>query len=181
MIAIDAPRLRLRPFEPADLMPLHGMLTDPNVTWFMPELAMADLDATRAFLRRAMESCASPVSLHMILAVAERDGAAVGGVCLNFTDGLPGNAHWSLGYFIRAGRWGRGYATEAVGAALNWLFRHGAYRVSASALAENLASRRVLEKNGFIQEGLLVRSRWHDGQWRDCAVYRLLREEHAED
>ena len=60
---------------------------------------------------------------------------------------------------------------------MNFIFNNGAARVSASCLAENLASRRVLEKCGFVQEGRLKAHTWHDGEWKDCAVYRLLRDE----
>ena len=63
----------------------------------------------------------------------------------------------------------------AGGAALDYIFACNARRVTASCLAENLSSRRVLEKCGFTQEGLLKQHTWHDGQWKDCAVYGKLR------
>ena len=112
------------------------------------------------------------------LAITDREGDYLGEINLHYIDGTPEDAHCGLGYFIRHDRWNLGIATEAVAAASKFIFENGASRLSAACLAENLASRRVLEKCGFTQEGLLKAYRWHDGMWRDCAVYRLLRDEY---
>ena len=103
-------------------------------------------------------------------------GEAMGSVGLHVIDGGASGVHYGLGYFIRRGRWNRGYATEAVSAALGFIFAADACRVTASCLAENLSSRRVLEKCGFSQEGLMKQHTWHDGEWKDCAVYGLLKD-----
>ena len=97
---------------------------------------------------------------------------------LHLIDGGTEGAHYGLGYFIRPDLWNRGLATEAAMAALDFIFAGNACRVSAACLAENLASRRVLEKCGMRQEGLLKKHTWHDGQWKDCAVYAVLKEEY---
>ena len=97
---------------------------------------------------------------------------------LHLIEGVSDGAHYGLGYFIRPDAWNRGVATEAARAALGFMFRGNACRVSASCLAENLGSRRVAEKCGMTQEGLLKAHTWHVGQWKDCAVYRLLKEEY---
>jgi RimJ/RimL family protein N-acetyltransferase len=55
-----------------------------------------------------------------------------------------------LGYRLRRSAWGRGYATEGSLALIDRAFVElGAARVTASALAANHASRRVLEKSGL--------------------------------
>ena len=62
-----------------------------------------------------------------------------------------------MGWMFASGFAGRGYATEAVGAALDWavgFFRAG--RVLAVVAPENLGSLRVAEKCGFkeLRRGL---------------------------
>ena len=48
----------------------------------------------------------------------------------------------------------QGYATEAVDAAVNWALKHsGVMRIEAETDPDNAASRRVLEKCGFIPTG----------------------------
>ncbi|MDX2005860.1 MAG: GNAT family N-acetyltransferase [Meiothermus sp.] len=59
-----------------------------------------------------------------------------------------------IGYGLNPSVWGRGYATEAVQALVAWLWQQNRVKkIKAETQVENLASRRVLEKCGFVQEG----------------------------
>ena len=177
-VFIETPRLVLREHRPDDLQPLHAILSDPAATWYLPAMRKADTDETDAYLRSVMRDAESHARLRYNLAVVEAaSGQLVGSVGLHLIEGAPEGAHYGLGYFIRPRDWNRGFATEAARAALDFIFAGNACRVSASCLAENLGSRRVAEKCGMTQEGLLKRHTWHDGQWKDCAVYRILKDE----
>ncbi len=178
MIRLVTPRLVLREHVPADLMPLHAMLSDPATTWYLPDMRRGDPCETEAYLRAVMRDDEASFRLRYNLMIVERaSGGAAGSVGLHVIDGGESGAHYGLGYFVRRDLWNRGYATEAVSAALDFIFSKDGFRVTASCLAENLGSRRVLEKCGFTQEGLMKRHTWHDGQWKDCAVYGRLRED----
>lgn len=177
-IVLTTPRLILREHRPEDLMPLHEILSDPAATWSIPSMRKAGLDETEAYLRSVMRDAERHHRLRYNLAVESREsGRLLGSVGMHLIEGEIEGAHYGMGYFIRPDAWNRGYATEAARAMLTFMFRGNACRVSASCLAENIGSRRVAEKCGMTQEGLLVRHTWHDGQWKDCAVYRLLKEE----
>jgi GNAT superfamily N-acetyltransferase len=59
-----------------------------------------------------------------------------------------------IGYGLAGPFRDQGYGTEAVGAMTEWLLRQPGTRTArASTLADNIASRRVLEKNGFSLTG----------------------------
>jgi RimJ/RimL family protein N-acetyltransferase len=59
-----------------------------------------------------------------------------------------------IGYWLGRSFWGRGFATEAVGAALIWASEEwGRRAVSSGHFADNPASGRVLEKAGFLYTG----------------------------
>jgi len=59
-----------------------------------------------------------------------------------------------LGYWLARAFWGRGFATEAVLAALDWARDVWKLRaVAAGHFADNPASARVLEKAGFLYTG----------------------------
>jgi [ribosomal protein S5]-alanine N-acetyltransferase len=59
-----------------------------------------------------------------------------------------------IGYGINASHWGQGLASEAVGALVQWAFATNyATRVTAQTAVNNIASQRVLEKNGFFKTG----------------------------
>lgn len=175
-LLLETPRLILREHAPGDLLPLHAMLSDPATTWYLPDMRKEHLAETEAYLRSVMRDDEANTRLRYNLMIVEKaSGEAAGSVGLHVIDGGEFGAHYGLGYFVRRDLWNRGYATEAVGAALDFIFSADACRVSASCLAENLGSRRVLEKCGFTQEGLLKRHTWHDGTWKDCAVYGRLK------
>ena len=178
-IHLQTPRLILREHRPEDLEPLHAILSDPAATWYLPGMHKADISETEVYLRSVMRDAESHHRLRCNLAVEDRAGGELlGSVGLHVIESAPQGAHYGLGYFIRRDRWNRGFATEAARAALGFIFAGNACRVSASCLAENIGSRRVAEKCGMTQEGLLKAHTWHVGQWKDCAVYRLLKEEY---
>ena len=177
-VRLETPRLIVREHRLEDLVPLHAILSDPAATWYLPFMHKAAIGETEAYLRSVMRDAERPIRQRYNLIVEDRTtGDVLGSVGLHVIDGTAEGAHYGLGYFLRPDSWNRGYTTEAARAALRFIFGGNARRVSASCLAENLGSRRVAEKCGMTQEGLLKAHTWHDGQWRDCAVYRLLREE----
>ena len=62
----------------------------------------------------------------------------------------------NIGYVIGRAYWNRGYATEAVTALVNYLFKsYPINRVECCTSTENLASIRMAEKCGFVREGVL--------------------------
>ena len=83
--------------------------------------------------------------------IETREGTPVGDLCFK---GLSEDGAAEIGYGIDGAFQGRGYATEALRAALSWAFRHPALqRVEAETDPENAASQRVLAKCGFLPTG----------------------------
>ena len=84
--------------------------------------------------------------------IRRRDGVAVGDLCFK---GLQSDGSAEIGYGILDAHQGRGYATEAVGAAASWALRQpGVTRVEAETEPDNEASQRVLAKCGFLPTGI---------------------------
>jgi ribosomal-protein-alanine N-acetyltransferase len=50
------------------------------------------------------------------------------------------------------------------------------HRIHAAFLPGNTASRRVLEKNGFVEEGFAEKYLQIDGRWEDHVLFGLTRE-----
>ena len=83
--------------------------------------------------------------------IALRDGTHIGDLCFK---GLGTNGTTEIGYGILEEYQGQGYATEAVDAAVNRALQQpGVTRVEAETEPDNRASRRVLEKCGFLPTG----------------------------
>jgi RimJ/RimL family protein N-acetyltransferase len=82
----------------------------------------------------------------------------------------------SLGYCLDEPAWGHGYGTEAVRGVLQWAFDTlDLNRVQAEADTRNAASARVLEKLGFMREGMLREDCVVNGEVSDSWVFGLLR------
>ena len=80
-----------------------------------------------------------------------RDGTHIGDLCFK---GLDASGMAEIGYGTLEEYRGRGVATEAVGAAVTWaLEQPNVKRVEAETDPDNHASRRVLEKCGFLPAG----------------------------
>ena len=77
-----------------------------------------------------------------------------------------------IGYWLGEACWGRGIATEALTLVVGHVFaRPNLLRLFALPFADNAASIRVLEKAGFVCEGLLRSSSVKFGRPRDQALY----------
>ena len=74
----------------------------------------------------------------------------------------------TLGYAVDVDHQGRGYATEAATAAIQFAFQElGLHRIETSYQPENSASGRVLRKLGFVVEGYSRDRLFINGAWRD--------------
>ncbi|MBZ0331294.1 GNAT family N-acetyltransferase [Halomonas sp. ANAO-440] len=109
-------------------------------------------------------------------AVTETDPEQlVGAVGLSIN---PEHAVGELGYWIGLPFWGRGYATEAVQALVNYGFTElRLNRVQARHLVRNPASGRVMRKIGMSYEGTLRKSILKWDVYEDLAMYSILVQE----
>ncbi len=81
-----------------------------------------------------------------------------------------------IGYWLGEPFWGRGIATKAVAALVQYAFAtFDIVRLDAGVFESNPASMRVLEKNGFLLEGRLRMHVTKDGRTMDLFVYGLVR------
>jgi [ribosomal protein S5]-alanine N-acetyltransferase len=103
------------------------------------------------------------------------EGTLVGALGLRFE---PEHDRAELGYWIGKLFWGRGYATEAARALLQYGFDTlGLHRIYARHFTRNPASGRVLQKISMKHEG---QRRQHEKKWgsyEDEELYGILKDE----
>ena len=101
--------------------------------------------------------------------------------------GLFGIHHWNkyhrraeVGYDLNRDYWGRGIASEALRAIIQFGFEQmNLNRIYAGTIADNHESVRLLEAIGFEREGTRRGFSWEDdGMFHDSAIYGLLRDEY---
>ena len=168
---IQTPRLILRRMSLSDGPAIHRYMSDPVVTRWLPE-GLLDEAKAQAFARRnAGRSWTA-------LAVVEREtGELVGHMVFH-----PwfGHATREIGWAVAADRQGRGYATEAARALIDFAFGPLAcHRVIATCQPDNVASWRVMEKLGMRREAHFRQALHQDsGEWWDEYFYALLADEY---
>ena len=166
---------RLRRLEAGDLDAVHLLLSNWEVVRYML-LPLCSREESEKFLRDAMDEQASPVWRSVVRAVVDADSGrliGLGGVVI-----LLGAEEGELWYLLDPACWGRGLgaccAGELVALGFGELQLH---RIWATCLPENPASGRVLEKVGMRKEGFLKSHLKIHGEWKDCFLYAMLREE----
>ncbi|BFU44119.1 GNAT family N-acetyltransferase [Krasilnikovia sp. MM14-A1004] len=162
----------LRRFRAADAAALSAYRSDPDTARYQSWDAPFPLDGADAFV--AAMAVADPDGPGWFQYAVERtaDHVLVGDVGV---DRYPGGRQAELGFTLAPQYRGHGYATEAVTAVLDHLFRvRGMHRVSAECDGRNLASARLLERVGFTREGLRRQHTWAKGEWTDDLLYGLL-------
>jgi len=151
----------LRPWSPA---PRHG--EDP-----------ASLTEISKSILRQRREWSKGESFVFFLEHPRDGGSLVGRVAMTgVMRGAFLNAH--VGYWIDAEMQGQGLMTEAMAAVVTFAFDAvGLHRVQAAVMPDNAASRRVLGKLGFRQEGEAARYLQIAGRWEDHHLFALTREE----
>ncbi len=126
--------------------------SDREVTRLMAWPRHESIEATRAFLEFSDAEWARwPGGPYLV--ESREDGRLLGGSGFMFE--TPYRA--ATGYVLAKDAWGQGYATESLGAMVEIGCNLGLVRLYALCHVENLPSRRVLEKGGFLLEGILRR------------------------
>ena len=84
-------------------------------------------------------------------------------------------------YYLLPSERGKGYGTEAAIIMVDYLFlSKDIVRVQARTDVRNEGSQKVLGKAGFKGEGVVRKSLFTRGEWRDFYLYSILREEWKE-
>ena len=175
--AIDSARLVVRIAERADLADLTQVNGDDEVTRFLPYRSWTSREDAEAWFERMAGIQASGSALQFVL-VDKRSSRAIG-TCLLFRYD-EGSARAELGYALARSHWGAGYMREALHALIGHAFgAMGLRRLEAEVDPANASSTRLLERLGFVREGLL-RQRWvRGGRPYDVTLYGLLDHEFA--
>ena len=165
-------RLLLRPFTEADADALFVLHSSPRVLRYWDAPPWKERTRAERFIAacRRIEEEGTGVRLAI-----ERAGDLVFIGWCGLVGWNPDYRSATLGYCLDDAAWGRGFATEAAGALLQWGFDAlNLNRVQAETDTRNTASSRVLEKLRFVREGTLRENCIVDGEVSDSWVYGLL-------
>ncbi len=149
MIVLETPRLRLRQMTADDADNLLGIFADPEAMRFYP--ATKGRRETEAWIDWNLRSYAEH-GIGLWIVEAKETGRFVGQCGLTMQE-IEGVWEPEVGYLFLRAYWGRGYATEAAAACLDYGFtQQGCERIICLPSAANLPSRRVAERLGMRLE-----------------------------
>nr|WP_238345022.1 GNAT family N-acetyltransferase [Actinopolymorpha cephalotaxi] len=166
----------LREFQPEDAADLFVWRSDPEVQRYNSE-PMWDVRQASQLIEELRAEYAARKGIHWAVTLSG-DGRAVG--LFGFVSWQRFHHRAEVGYDLRRDYWGRGIASEALGAILRFGFTTMQLnRVEAQTIADNHGSVRLLQRVGFQREGLRrAYSLEDDGTYHDGAIYGLLRRDY---
>lgn len=172
--ALKTTRLVLRQIRGADTEGVYRLFSDPAVTRHYDLATFNDLAQARELVTRFSQRFERRIGLRWGLALKE-DPEALVGTC-GYNIWIRPARRGLLGYDLIRALWGRGLMTEALSAVLDYGFRAmDLNRVEALTFPANAASRRLLARLGFTEEGLLREYECYGDVPQDLAIYGLLR------
>lgn len=165
-------RFSLTEIRPTDIQALAEHLNDREIydrTLRIPyPYTEADGEKFLAVVAAANEQYAEPVHF----ATRDINDTLIGGCGF---DGLVPGHRAELGYWLARPFWGQGIMTAAVAALRDYaLARWKLVRITAHVFSFNIASARVLEKNGFACEGVHRKQFLKDGRFLDGQCYAFV-------
>ncbi|GAV89945.1 Acetyltransf_3 domain-containing protein [Cephalotus follicularis] len=165
---MDAARISLRPFKVSDVDDFLKWGGDNRVTRYLRWDTISSREEALAYL----EKVAIPHPWRRSICL---DDHSIGYVSIKPETG-DDRCRARVSYALATQYWGQGIVTIALKMAVSNVFNEfpGLVRLEALVEADNKGSQRVLQKVGFLKEGLLRKYGFCKGEIRDMFVFSLL-------
>lgn len=163
----------IRDFRRGDVVAMAKHANNPNVSAYLRDAF--PYPYTRRDARTWVEAALSQeVPCHFAIATAEE---LIGSIGFHPQEDVHRRSA-ELGYWLGEPFWGRGITSGAIPVVVSYAFEHfDLLRIFAYVFEGNVASEKVLEKAGFLCEGVLRQSVYKQGRMLDQKLYALLRQE----
>jgi len=168
-----APGIELRQFELPDAPTIFG-LVQQNRTYLREWLPWVDYTQSvadvEAFIMRASRQLAEGRGPNTGVWV---EGALCGTLGCHPIDWA--NRNCSIGYWLDAGRQGKGLMSRCCSALLDYLFHDlFLHRVTIRCGTRNNRSCAIPERLGFLREGVVREAEWVNDRWIDLVIWGML-------
>jgi RimJ/RimL family protein N-acetyltransferase len=184
-VLLETARLILRRYEPSDAPALSSAANHAEVAVFMSDRFASPytVEAAAEFIATCGQGADPHYPTHGAIMLKPNtpdnptsEALMVGGFGFRPLQDVFYRT-WALGYFFTPSAWGKGFATEAIGALVRWVLETWPRlcRIDGEAYSSNPASVRVLEKCGFVREGLRRRAVEKGGVMLDVVALGVTR------
>lgn len=155
---------RLRPWHPQDARELFEATADPEIARQLPPFE------TEAQARAHIAKLAGSDDI-VAYVISDDSDAVLGGVMARLN--RPMRTAWVSYWLVPEAR-GLGLASRGTVALANWLFDKGIHRLELGYRLNNPDSRKVADRAGFVQEGVMREELEYDGVRYDTALMSRL-------
>jgi RimJ/RimL family protein N-acetyltransferase len=164
-------KVTLRPARENDAEDFVRWFADMEVTRFLSRRMAITLQQEQEFLKKIGESKDD------VWWVLEADGKAIGATGIHRIDWIDANG--TTGIMIgEKDCWRKGYATEAMQLRTRYAFRElNLHKLLTEVDADNEASKRALERNGYRAVGIRHEQTFREGKWKDRWLGEVLRDD----
>lgn len=178
---IETERLLLRRFKVEDAEEMfENWAKDPGNIKFLSWNAHKDTNETRSIIKMWNEEYKDNKTYNWCITIKETK-EIIGSIgTVEFFEDIECA---EIGYVISKKHWNKGIMTEALRGVIKYLFlKVGVNRIQLKHDLDNLASGKVMIKNGLKREGVLRECyRNNKGKLRNMAIYSILKSEFKED
>lgn len=172
-IMITTDRLVLRPIVRADAQDIFEIFSDKQVMKYYDLMPFETLERAKEQVESFIKGFEQKTMLRW--GIEHKDDGKLIGTC-GFIAFNEDALKAELGYELNSSYQGRGYMTEALQAAVAYIFREcNINRIEAFVEPPNIASQKTLEKLGFIKEGTLRSYERCRGELIDICIFSCLR------
>lgn len=170
---METERLILREATKDDVKDMFVYLSDPEVVKHMgmgPFQSAEDVLEELEWYKSIREQ-----GTGIRWGIALKDSGKIIGSC-GFLNRIPKHYRSEIGYELSKEHWGKGIASEALEKVIKYGFEHlKLERIEALIEPENVPSQKLVERQGFIREGLLRHYEYTCGKFDDLYMYSILK------
>lgn len=171
---LQTKRLLLRNVQIDDTKALYELRSDPEQMRFIPRPLARSVEDAQTLIEAMIKGAAEGTLLNWVVTAKEQPELFLG--VMGFYRIYPEHFRAEIGYMIHPTVQGKGYTTEAIQAIMDYgwhtMFLH---TIEAVIDPDNHASRRVLEKCGFVKEAHFRENIFFEGRFMDSVHYTAFR------
>jgi len=172
-VELKTERLILRPVEQNDAMAIFRYRSDAETNKYQGWIPKT-IDDLGSFLKRISPEINVADTWFQFVIIYGESSEIIGDLGIHFLD----NEQAELGCTLKKSQHGKGYASEALKAVIDYLFtKLNKHRIIGSIDPRNTKSIKLLEGLGFRKEAHFKESLLINGAWHDDVVYAMLKKE----
>ncbi|PLR75196.1 GNAT family N-acetyltransferase [Bacillus sp. V3-13] len=170
---LETSRLHLREVRLEDAPAIFAYFSKDEVTKYYDLASFTDEQQAVDLIKRLQQRYSTGEQIRWAVALKEQPDRLIGTCGLHAIE--PEHFKAEIGYELNPDFWNKGIMAEVIQQIVDYSFKEmGLNRLEAFYDPANVASRRVLEKNGFEYEGILKKRFFEKGQFVDAAISAII-------